>query len=183
MPPKKYHVGDLVRYGDHHYVVVKTNRDGKVRLLGAEAGAPYVRTMVAPTRVELVAAAPRVTYRAPVDPVQRKMIGELLRDVREQIGLSITSMAEALGVSQPYYSRLERGLHHARPSPALLKRFAYVTGADEDLLCATAGYLPPSLATALQDAENLALVRVLIAKLEEWGSVPTQGGAGGGVSQ
>jgi transcriptional regulator with XRE-family HTH domain len=77
-------------------------------------------------------------------------------------------LAEALGVSQPYYSRLERGVHHARSSPALLARFASVTGADEDLLCATAGYLPPSLATALQDAENLRLVRWLLARLGQY---------------
>jgi transcriptional regulator with XRE-family HTH domain len=168
MTPKKFRKGDLVRYGDYQYVVVKTNRDGKLRLLGAEAGAPYVRNLVAPTKVTLIAAAPRVAYRPPADPAQRKEVGELLRDERKQFGLSITSLAEALGVSQPYYSRIERGIHHARPSPALLNRFASITGADEDLLCATADYLPPSFATALQDAENLALVRVLLARLEQW---------------
>jgi transcriptional regulator with XRE-family HTH domain len=169
MTPKKYRKGDLVRYGDYQYVVVRRNRDGKLRLLGGETGAPYIRTLVAPTRVDLIAAAARVSSRPPSDPAERARIGDLLRNEREGCGYSITGTAEALGVSQPYYSRLERGLHHARPSPELLKRFAAITGADEDLLCATAGYLPPSLATALQDAENLRLVRLLIAKLEQCG--------------
>ena len=56
-----------------------------------------------------------------------------------------------------------------RAVDATEERAAAVTGADEDLLCATAGYLPPSLATALQDAEKLRLVRLLIAKLEQLG--------------
>jgi transcriptional regulator with XRE-family HTH domain len=165
MTMRKFRKGDLVRYGDYQYVVVKTNRDGKLRLLGGEACAPYVRNMVAPTRLALVAAAARVTARAQANPETRVRIGELLRSVREELGFSITGTAEFLGISQPYYSRLERGLHHARPSPALLARFAYVTGADEDLLFATAGYLPPSLATGLQDVATLRLVRWLIAKL------------------
>jgi transcriptional regulator with XRE-family HTH domain len=168
MTAHTFRKGDLVRYGDFQYVVSKTNRDRKLRLVRAESGAPYIRNMIAPTRVSLVESAPRVANRPCPSPAQRANIGELLLMTREQFGLSITSMAEALGVSQPYYSRLERGLHHARPSPALLKRFASVTGADEDLLCATAGYLPPSLATALQDAEKLRLVRVLVAKLEQF---------------
>jgi transcriptional regulator with XRE-family HTH domain len=180
MTAKNYRKGDLLRYGGYQYVVVKSNRDGKLRLLGGEAGAPHISTLVAPTRVTLLAAAPKAAYRPHTDPAQRISIGELLREEREKVGFSITGTAEALGVSQPYYSRLERGLHHARPSPALLRRFASVTGADEDLLCATAGYLPPSLAAALQDVEKLRLVRVLLAKLEEWGSVPAQGGAGRG---
>jgi hypothetical protein len=44
-PPRR---GDIVRYGDHEYVISSTNREGKLRLLGSEPDAPPVPQLLAP---------------------------------------------------------------------------------------------------------------------------------------
>jgi transcriptional regulator with XRE-family HTH domain len=164
MTPKTYRLGDLVEYRGYQYVVVKRNRDGMLRLMGVGGAPPYVRTMVAPTKVTLLEAAARIETRSPADPEDRVRLGVLLREVRLSLGYSTTGLAEILAVSQSHLSRLERGAHHARASVAFLERFADVTGADEDVLCAAAGHIPSTITTSLRSVDNLKDTRLLLAK-------------------
>jgi transcriptional regulator with XRE-family HTH domain len=162
--------GDLVRFNDYTYVISRTNKEGKLKLLGGQAGAPAVRSLVAPHRVTLVHAVRepvgRPGSRAGPDRERIDAIAERLREIRIAGGWSTRRLADAIGVSQPHLSRAELGRAPGPPSPDYLKRFADVTGADEDELCATAGVIPVDVAAALRDINNLRAVRLLIEKLE-----------------
>jgi transcriptional regulator with XRE-family HTH domain len=164
--PRAYRKGDLVRYADHDYVVSATNREGKVRLIRAREGAPAVRALVAPSRVELLSPAPRIAYRSPPDPAKMQAIGAKLRAIRLDSGWTTRRLADAIGMSQTYLTTAELGKLVSPPSPLYLKRFAEVTGADEDDLCATAGVIPVDIVAALRNVETLRSVRLLIEKLE-----------------
>jgi len=50
-------------------------------------------------------------------------VGNLIREDREQAGLSLSQYADAVDVSRTYLSRLERGIHD-HPSPELLVHIA-----------------------------------------------------------
>jgi transcriptional regulator with XRE-family HTH domain len=160
--------GDLVHYQNYNYVVAATNREGKLRLLGAQEGAPPAPRLLAPGRVKLISRAPRLREggRAATDPARVKAVGAMLQQAREAMGYSTRRLADTIGVSGPYVSRAETDTHPYAPSAAYLERFAEVTGADELALCATAGVIPARIAEALTDLETLRAVDLLIAKLK-----------------
>lgn len=168
IPKDQLRRGDRVSYGDHEYIVANTTREGKLRLLGTDPTAPVVPRLLAPTRVKVVALGPRLpspTRRA-TDRDRIVATGEMLREVRETLGFTTRRLADIIGVNSSYLSRAETGKHHSVPSAGYLQRFSEVTGADEDLLCATAGIVPKQIAAALTDVEKLRAVRLLLAKLE-----------------
>ena len=167
-PPDRLRPGDIVRLGEHEYVVKSTTREGKVRLLGTREGVPPVNRLVAPTRVTLIAPVPRLpsARRPATDPARITAVGVLLRQAREGMGFTTRRLADAIGVSSTYLSRAELGTHHSVPSASYLERFAALTGADEDLLCATAGIVPRWIASQLTDVDKLRSVRLLLQKLE-----------------
>ena len=70
-------------------------------------------------------------------------LGDLLRTRREAAGLSVTQMAEKLGVSRPYLGRLERG-EYKRPTPEILSRIAKPLNARLEDLYALAGFTLPA---------------------------------------
>jgi len=43
------------------------------------------------------------------------MVGSQIREIREAMGLRISDLAELVGVSRPYLSRVERGSRNATP--------------------------------------------------------------------
>lgn len=161
--------GDRVHYEGYDYIVSNTNREGKLRLLGAQEGAPVVPRLLAPSKVKVLSLAPRLPsgVRAATDRTRIVAVGVMLREVRETLGFTTRRLADAIGVSSSYLSRAETGGHHSVPSASYLQRFSEVTGADEDLLCATAGIVPRQVAAALTDVEKLRAVRLLLAKLEQ----------------
>jgi transcriptional regulator with XRE-family HTH domain len=62
-------------------------------------------------------------------------LSELLKREREAQGLSTRAFARELGISRPYYSRLERGFY-GNPSALVLYRVARRLGISMDHLCA-----------------------------------------------
>lgn len=160
--------GDIVRYGDHEYVISSTNREGKLRLLGSEPDAPPVPHLLAPSRVKVLARAPRQRLggKQGVGRARITEVGQHLRQTREALGYTTRRLADAIGVSSSYLSRAETGGYGSPPSPAYLARFAEVTGDDELALCALAGVIPQRIADALTDVDTLKAVDLLIAKLK-----------------
>jgi len=93
-------------------------------------------------------------------------IGQTIRLARTQAGLSMTTLAQRSGVSQPYLSQLERGL--ALPSISTLYRVANALGVSpQDLLPRSQGEYVVTRAddvapTPIEDAANAAMAQVLI---------------------
>ena len=57
-------------------------------------------------------------------------IGEAMRIVREECGLSQKKFGKTLSVSQSYISQVERG--HETPTPMFIKLFCLLYAVDED---------------------------------------------------
>ncbi|MBE6970224.1 MAG: helix-turn-helix transcriptional regulator [Ruminococcaceae bacterium] len=55
--------------------------------------------------------------------VNARMLGDKIREIRKSESLTVTALAERVGVSESYISQLERGL--ADPSVSLLRRLAF----------------------------------------------------------
>ena len=70
------------------------------------------------------------------------MLGALLRQKRQEMGYSMTQLAEAAGVRDSTVLRIERG-EFAAPRPDKLARFAALLGIDQAEVLAKAGYLAP----------------------------------------
>jgi transcriptional regulator with XRE-family HTH domain len=164
-PPRR---GDIVRFADREYVVASATKDGRIRLLGAEDGAPPVPQLLAPSRVKILTRAPRkrLAGKQGVGRSRIEGVGQQLRQTRESLGYTTRHLADAIGVSSSYVSRAETGGYGSPPSPAYLKRFAEVTGDDELALCALAGVIPARISAALTDEETLKAVDLLITKLK-----------------
>ena len=69
--------------------------------------------------------------------------GNHLRQTRLESGLTQADMANRLGISKGYISRLESG--KARPAEATVRRLAELCATDPDPLLILADYLPPDL--------------------------------------
>jgi transcriptional regulator with XRE-family HTH domain len=76
---------------------------------------------------------------SPKTPPDAKALGDYLRAGRIAARLSMRSLAERVGVSYGYMSRLESG-HFLRPSPDILYRLAEVLEIDGNDLLARTGY-------------------------------------------
>lgn len=160
--------GDLVSYESFEYVVASTNREGKIRLLGAQEGAPPVPKLLAPSRVTVRARGPRLRVggKPAIDRARIVGVGTLLRETREALGYTTRRLADQIGVSATYLNRAEMGSYRSPPSATYLARFAEVTGADELELCAAAGVIPHRISAALTDLGTLKAVDLLITKLK-----------------
>jgi transcriptional regulator with XRE-family HTH domain len=81
-----------------------------------------------------------------MSPVNRTAIGAYIREQREQAKISLRQLADNAGVSNPYLSQIERGLHE--PSVRVLRSIASALNISADTLLAQAGLLdgsePPS---------------------------------------
>jgi len=87
--------------------------------------------------------------------------GDLLRELREENGVGIKTLAPHLGVGYTYLSKLENG--RSVPSDELIKRIAEYFGCDPDQLYLSADKLPPDLVDVIkrQPIESLRLLRSL----------------------
>lgn len=89
-------------------------------------------------------------------------LGEIIRRQRELAALPMRQLADAVGISNPYLSQIERGLRE--PSEAVLDAIAESLATTADALYTEAGYVEPeaddepedvSLLDAIKAAEEL----------------------------
>jgi len=73
--------------------------------------------------------------------------GRLLRDRRQEKGISLTSLAEALGFAKSYLSMLESGQRH--PTDEQFEALSIALEVPADVLRVAAGRLPPDVASAV----------------------------------
>lgn len=74
--------------------------------------------------------------------------GTLVRQSRKNQGLTLKTLANAIEVSQAYWSRIERSLENP-PSDTLIDRVAKVLSIELDTAFSSAGRLPPDLRAEL----------------------------------
>ncbi|GAB2840768.1 helix-turn-helix domain-containing protein [Actinocorallia aurea] len=108
------------------------------------------------------AAAPNPARPPASDAHIAESIGRRVREMRERAGLSVTGLAAACGVSQPYVSQIEKGA--ASPSLATVYRLAQALGARPGDL------LPP-----LSDEGAVTVVRADEGELLPIGDHPDTG--------
>ena len=70
--------------------------------------------------------------------------GSMLRDRRTELAIGLTDMAERLGISAAYWSRIERYLE-SPPRDHLIERAAAILGLQMDDLFVEAQRLPPDM--------------------------------------
>jgi transcriptional regulator with XRE-family HTH domain len=68
-------------------------------------------------------------------------LGQAIRAVRRQVGLSQKELAEAAGIDQSYLSMIEAG-QRSNPGTRIMARLAQALQVSIDDLAARAGYLP-----------------------------------------
>lgn len=76
---------------------------------------------------------------------------EWLRAKRLDLGLGVRELAEKVGVSGTYISRLERPESPAKPSAETIARLARVLGTDDLEGCECAGVLPEDIRLWVMD--------------------------------
>ena len=70
--------------------------------------------------------------------------GSILRERRTELSIGLTDMAERLGISAAYWSRVERDLE-SPPRDQLIERAAAILGVQMDDLYVEARRLPPDM--------------------------------------
>jgi len=83
-------------------------------------------------------------------------LGEIIRQQRELAELSMRQFAEAVGISNPYLSQIERGLR--APSEQVLEGIARALRTSADVLYERAGLRPPG-----ERAEGSAVLEAIAA--------------------
>lgn len=84
--------------------------------------------------------------------------GPRLRELRKQAGLSQRELAEKIGVSFTYLSKIESGVMPP-PSEKVLGKLAEALNIDEDELLTLAGKIPADILQILRDRETLQALR------------------------
>jgi transcriptional regulator with XRE-family HTH domain len=70
-------------------------------------------------------------------------LGEVLRKLRKERGLSLRDVQDRVGISNSYLSQVERGSREP-PSPKFLRRLSEAYGVSTEILLRAAGYLDDS---------------------------------------
>src|SRR4051794_30542224 len=83
-----------------------------------------------------------------------RAFGEVVREMREAQGQGLRVVAERLGISPAYLSRIERGKERP-PKPGLVKKIAKLLGGDPDLLFRLATSTDPDIAEYLHLVPNV----------------------------
>jgi transcriptional regulator with XRE-family HTH domain len=86
-----------------------------------------------------------------------KALGSFIRAQRELANLSLRTVAERAGISNPYLSQLERGLH--APSVRVLTSLARTLRIRADVLLEQAGLVDPDDTDADDHATERAIAR------------------------
>ena len=76
-------------------------------------------------------------------------IGSFIRSQREAAQVSVRQLAEKAGVSNPYFSQIERGLR--KPSADVLSQIAKALRVSAEVLYIRAGILEPSETNEVRD--------------------------------
>lgn len=76
-----------------------------------------------------------------MDTSSRNSLGEVIRQRRVMMSLTLQELASKSGVSSSHLGRIERGERY--PSARILRRIATPLGLEEDELFTYAGYLSP----------------------------------------
>jgi len=84
-----------------------------------------------------------------------KNFGNVVREMREALGMGLRSAAERLSISPAYLSRIERG-REKPPKPEVVKRMACLFGGDQDLLYRLAESTDPDLAEYMNVVPNVS---------------------------
>lgn len=84
--------------------------------------------------------------------------GRLLRDRRQERGISLTSLAETLGIAKSHLSMLESG--HRQPTDEQFEALSVALEVPADVLRVAAGRLPPDVASAVPGRAD-AIVSVI----------------------
>ena len=79
----------------------------------------------------------------------RSDLGEILRQQRVMLSLTLGELAEKSGISASHLGRIERGERF--PSGRILRRLAKPLGFEENELFSLAGYLSPKTAAAVAE--------------------------------
>lgn len=77
--------------------------------------------------------------------------GELLRDERSRRGLGLNQLADKLGCSSAYLSRVENGRIDCVPSEELLAKIAKELSLKHDEVCRLAGRIPADIERYILD--------------------------------
>jgi transcriptional regulator with XRE-family HTH domain len=88
-------------------------------------------------------------------------LSTLLRRARKKKGISVRQLADAVGVSPSFLSRIENG-SHARMSVKRLSVLARELGVTLDEICVAAGKIPPEVERFV--LSNLPVVRRAMAR-------------------
>lgn len=92
---------------------------------------------------ESLAIVSALRYRGEVDGQQEpgvgRHIGDFIRDLRRNAGVSLRQLAERAGVSNPYLSQVERGLR--KPSAEVLQQIATALRVSTPVMYLRAGLL------------------------------------------
>lgn len=97
---------------------------------------------------------------APMSQRPQATLGSIIRRQRELADLTMRQVSEAVGISNPYLSQIERGLR--APSDAVLTAIAGTLDTNLDYLYKMAGYVEP----AAESAEDSALLDAIAAASE-----------------
>nr|MBC7245520.1 helix-turn-helix transcriptional regulator [Chloroflexota bacterium] len=87
-------------------------------------------------------------------------LGQAIRAIRQEAGLSQKELAEAAGIDQSYLSMIESGQRH-NPGTRLMARLAQALHVSMDELAARAGYLPHTPSSDALAEQALRLFRQL----------------------
>lgn len=93
-------------------------------------------------------------------PRPQSSLGAIIRRQRELADLTMRQVSEAVGISNPYLSQIERGLR--APSDVVLDAIAGTLDTNLDYLYQLAGYIEP----AEEDAEQSRLREAIDAATE-----------------
>ena len=83
-----------------------------------------------------------------------RTFGETIREMRQAQRMGLRAVADRIGISPAYLSRIERGKERP-PRPDLVKRLATLLGSDSDLLFRLAESTDPDLAEYVHSIPNV----------------------------
>ena len=103
----------------------------------------------------------------------RNSLGEVLRQKRVAIPLTLQELAKISGISPSHLGRIERGERY--PSARMLRKLAKPLGFEEDELFTVAGYLSPQSESASEEeTEHNGHLDPYVAKVLAQESVEVQ---------
>jgi len=95
--------------------------------------------------------------------MEAEEFGAKLRELRQQLGLTLRELADKVGIDFTYLSKIENGVLPP-PSEKVISKLAEVLGADKDELTILAGRIPSDIAPVLKNRKTLQRLRAQHAR-------------------